>query len=112
MPQSRTQRTTDGPTSASEGTAGEMDSRLTALRQQIETNQDQVCENAEAMPLPLLILHAADGKVAFANTAAEEAFGYNLSPTDRRQIKKIIYEHFDYIEQQWDSFQSRRRVPR
>jgi PAS domain S-box-containing protein len=76
MPQSRTQRTTEGPASASKSSAGEMDSRLTALREQIETNQDQVCENAEAVPLPLLILHAADDKVAFANTAAEEAFGY------------------------------------
>ena len=38
----------------------------------------------------------------------EEAFGVNLSPKDRREIRKIIYEHFEYIEQQWDEFQRRR----
>jgi hypothetical protein len=34
---------------------------------------------------------------------------FNLSPRDQREIKKIIYEHFEYIEQQWDEFQRRRR---
>ena len=35
----------------------------------------------------------------------EEAYAYNMSPRDRRQIKQII---FDHIEQQWDEFQRRR----
>ncbi len=39
----------------------------------------------------------------------EEAFSYNLSSKDQREIKKIIYEHFEYIEQQWDEFQRRRQ---
>jgi hypothetical protein len=38
----------------------------------------------------------------------EEAYAYNLSPHDRREIKKIIFEHFEYIEQQWNEFQWRR----
>jgi hypothetical protein len=39
----------------------------------------------------------------------DEAFEYNMSPKDKRQIRKIIYEHFEYIEQQWDEFQRRRQ---
>jgi hypothetical protein len=39
----------------------------------------------------------------------DEAFTYNMSPRDHRQIRKIIYEHFEYIEQQWDEFQRRRQ---
>jgi len=31
----------------------------------------------------------------------EEAFSYKLSPKDKRDVKKIIYEHFDYIVEQW-----------
>ncbi|CAB1073186.1 hypothetical protein D1AOALGA4SA_1784 [Olavius algarvensis Delta 1 endosymbiont] len=36
------------------------------------------------------------------NFDIEEAFSYNMSPKDNRQIRKIIYNHFEYIEQQWD----------
>ena len=32
-----------------------------------------------------------------------------MSQRDKRQIRKIIYEHFEYIEQQWDEFQWRRQ---
>ncbi len=39
----------------------------------------------------------------------EEAFDFNLSPKDRREIKQIIYEHFEYIEQQWDELQRRKK---
>jgi len=39
----------------------------------------------------------------------EEAFAHRLSPADRRQIRKIIYEHFDYILEQWEEFQRRLR---
>jgi len=41
------------------------------------------------------------------NFNIHEAFSYNVSPANKRQIKKIIYEHFEYIEQQWDAFQRR-----
>ena len=43
------------------------------------------------------------------NFDLEEAYAYNLSPRDRREIKKIIFEHFEYIEQQWEEFQRRRQ---
>jgi hypothetical protein len=42
------------------------------------------------------------------NFNVEEAFSFNLSPKDRREIKQIVYEHFEHIEQQWDEFQRRR----
>ena len=38
----------------------------------------------------------------------EEAFAFNMSPRDLRQIRKIIFDHFEYIEQQWEDFQKRR----
>lgn len=41
------------------------------------------------------------------NFDIEEVFEYNMSPKDRRQIRKIIYDHFEYIEKQWDKFQRR-----
>jgi Domain of unknown function (DUF4160) len=31
----------------------------------------------------------------------EEAFSYNMNPSSRKEIRKIIYEHFDYIVEQW-----------
>lgn len=31
-----------------------------------------------------------------------------MSPRDEREIKKVIFEHFEYIEEQWDHFQQRR----
>ena len=39
----------------------------------------------------------------------DEAYAYDMSPRDRREIKQIIYVHFEYIEQQWDEFQRRHR---
>jgi len=35
----------------------------------------------------------------------EEEYAYNMSPGDKRQIRKIIYDHFEYIEEQWDEMQ-------
>jgi len=37
----------------------------------------------------------------------KEAFAFNMSPKDRREIRQIVYEHFEYIEEQWDEFQRR-----
>jgi hypothetical protein len=37
-----------------------------------------------------------------------EAYSYELSPRDRKEIRKIIFEHFDYIVEQWNEFQVRR----
>ncbi|MFN8279746.1 MAG: DUF4160 domain-containing protein [Saprospiraceae bacterium] len=33
-----------------------------------------------------------------------EAFSYNLNPASRREIRKIIFEHFDYIISEWNSY--------
>jgi len=43
------------------------------------------------------------------NFDVEEEFAYNLNPKDKREIKKIIFEHFEYIEQQGDEFKKRRQ---
>ena len=33
-----------------------------------------------------------------------EAFSYNLTPGSRKEIRKIIFEHFDYIVGEWNKF--------
>jgi hypothetical protein len=33
-----------------------------------------------------------------------EAFAYNLSPNDKKEIKKIIYSHFDLIVNSWNNY--------
>lgn len=38
----------------------------------------------------------------------EEAFSCNMKVKEKREIKKIIYEHFDYIIEQWEEFQRRK----
>jgi len=38
-----------------------------------------------------------------------EAFSYNLTPRERRNIRKIILEHFEYIEEQWDEFEKKKK---
>jgi hypothetical protein len=43
------------------------------------------------------------------NYALLEAFSHNMNAVDRREIRKIIFEHFEYIEQQWDEFQRKKR---
>lgn len=39
----------------------------------------------------------------------DKAYSYNMTPKDTREIKKIIFEHFEYIEEQWQEFQQRRK---
>ncbi|MDA0346642.1 MAG: DUF4160 domain-containing protein [Verrucomicrobia bacterium] len=39
------------------------------------------------------------------NFDINEAYSYNLTPSERRSIRKIILENFDYIEVQWDEWQ-------
>jgi len=39
---------------------------------------------------------------------AVEAFGYNLSPADKRTVRSIIFEHFDYIVSEWNRFQEQK----
>ncbi len=31
----------------------------------------------------------------------KEAYSYNLNQKDRKEIKKIIYQHFDLIVENW-----------
>jgi hypothetical protein len=37
-----------------------------------------------------------------------EAHAYNMSPADKRTVRRIIYDHFDYIAESWNEFQERR----
>jgi len=37
--------------------------------------------------------------------AALEAHSYNMSPADKRIVRRIIFEHFDYIVSEWEKFQ-------
>jgi len=37
-----------------------------------------------------------------------EAYGYNMKSKSRREIRKIIFQHFEHIENEWDNFQRRR----
>jgi hypothetical protein len=38
------------------------------------------------------------------NFEINEAFAHDLSPQARREIKQIIYSHFDYIVSQWNIY--------
>jgi hypothetical protein len=39
------------------------------------------------------------------NFALEEAYNYNMNSKDKRDVKKIIFEYFELIEQEWIKFQ-------
>ena len=39
---------------------------------------------------------------------AIEAHRYNMSPADRRTVRRIIFDHFDYIVSEWTRFQEKR----
>lgn len=36
-----------------------------------------------------------------------ESFSYNMGEKDKREIRKIIFQNFDYIVAQWNEFQRR-----
>jgi len=42
------------------------------------------------------------------NYEATEAYGYNMTPKDTRDIKKLIYEYFEYTETEWVKFAERK----
>ena len=46
--------------------------------------------------------------IDIANFDIREAHAFGLSPRDKREIRKIIFQHFEYIVQEWDDFQARR----
>jgi hypothetical protein len=33
-----------------------------------------------------------------------EAFAYNLFPASKREIRRIIFDHFDHIVNEWNNF--------
>lgn len=35
----------------------------------------------------------------------EEAYAYGLSGRDRREVRQILFEHFEQIEAEWHRFQ-------
>jgi hypothetical protein len=37
-----------------------------------------------------------------------EAYSYNLNSSDKRNVKKTIFEYFELIEKEWDDFQKRK----
>lgn len=38
------------------------------------------------------------------NFSVEEAYTYRMNNKDKRQVKKIIYEYFEFIENEWLRF--------
>jgi len=39
---------------------------------------------------------------------AIEAHAYNMSSADKRTVRRIIFEHFDYIVSEWRRFQEKK----
>jgi uncharacterized protein DUF4160 len=37
------------------------------------------------------------------------AFSYEMTGRDTREVKKIIFEYFEFIEREWKKFQVRKR---
>ena len=42
------------------------------------------------------------------NFDIKEAYSYKMNSKDKRDIRKIIFDHFEQIEQEWDKFQTER----
>ena len=38
------------------------------------------------------------------NVVILEAFSYNITPSQKKEIKKIIYQHFDLIANAWNDY--------
>lgn len=39
----------------------------------------------------------------------QEAFSYGMNAKDRREVRQIIYQHFELFEKEWKAFQRRKR---
>ena len=37
-----------------------------------------------------------------------EAHAYNMSPADKRIVRRIIFEHFDYLVSEWNEFEEKK----
>ena len=44
------------------------------------------------------------------SVAIEEAYSYNMGSRDKREVKKIIFEYFEFIENEWDKFRGEVRT--
>jgi hypothetical protein len=38
-----------------------------------------------------------------------EDYGYNMNNRDKRDVKRIIFDYFEYIEEEWDKFERRKK---
>ena len=38
----------------------------------------------------------------------KEAYSFGLKEKDKRQIRRVIFDHFDYIVDQWSEFERRK----
>ena len=38
---------------------------------------------------------------------AIEAYAYNMRQSDKRTVRRIIFEHFDYIVDEWGKFKEK-----
>ena len=39
-----------------------------------------------------------------------EEFTLNMSPRDKREVRKILFEHFDLIEQKWNEMKLKQQT--
>lgn len=42
------------------------------------------------------------------NFDVKEAYSYHVSTKDKREVKRIIFEYFEFIESEWRRFQRRK----
>ncbi len=42
------------------------------------------------------------------NFDISEAFSYNMNSKNKREVKKIIFEYFEFIEKEWNKYQKRK----
>jgi formylmethanofuran dehydrogenase subunit A len=42
------------------------------------------------------------------NFDVKEAYTFKMNNKDKRQVKKMIFEYFEYIENEWNQFEERR----
>ena len=39
------------------------------------------------------------------NFDVEEAYSFGMNDKDKRRVKKIVFEYFEHIEEEWSNFQ-------
>jgi hypothetical protein len=40
---------------------------------------------------------------------AEEAFSYNMDLKDIKEVRKIIFAHFDYLIEEWNKYNQKKK---